>query len=118
MDQDNTGEGIEGVVFEDTPQSLPEVAFTPVNEEKRKNLAEFYSPLFHKRFSRTQMYWAAFILVGAFWTVKILFFVHTFAQEINDYQTSMTEDRPQYEKRVKKTPPVLPSGKTAVKQNG
>jgi len=103
-DQYNTGEEIEGVVFEDNQQASPEVVFTPVVEEKRKNLAEFYSPLFHKRFSRTQIYWAVFLSIGIFWVGKILFTVHTFVQEVNDYQTSMIEDRPQYENRERKIP--------------
>jgi len=116
MEQEKQGEEIEGVVFEDNQQALPEVVFTPVSDEKRKNLAEFYSPLFYKRFSLTQIYWVAFILVGGFWTVKILFFVHTFVQEINEYQTSMTEDRPHYEDRVKKTPIPVPSENSSVKK--
>lgn len=113
MDQYNSGEEIEGVVFEDNQQTLPEVVFTPVAEEKRTNLAEFYSPLFHRKFSRTKIYWAIFLSIGTFWISKILFTVHTFAQEVNDYQTSMIEDRPQYENRVRKTPVTPVASETA-----
>jgi len=80
----------QGVVFEKKASDSEDSVFVPIELETRTKLREFYSPLFHRKLSKSGIYWIIFLLISAGSTGGILYFIRSFAGETERFQKEMT----------------------------